>query len=284
MDIYNGSLLQWYHPAPATLRKPSHSARRTRSRMHRQSSLTLIQPLSLCLKLKELVDRIEIKQFRYTIRHSYLPVADHEQQKGDHQAVDLQEDSHFGVPAEESTDPLLIQEHRYPSLRALRTDTEIGDGLWLCCHCRHENILRHFQGSFPFKYLRCNRCDRVLCSGCQTTEILSSLPYGMIHAPQPPEGKEVRYLHICTSCGLSHRAEMEETTLDFYGVTCAGCGASSYGDWPRYHIGSTEPYRRDPDASYAQLVEQKATRASNLARRRSEDDQPPSRLSFKNPG
>ncbi|KAH7401973.1 hypothetical protein DE146DRAFT_593867, partial [Phaeosphaeria sp. MPI-PUGE-AT-0046c] len=153
----------------------------------------------------------------------------------------------FAEPAELPTDPFLILQNKYPALRALRTDADIGDGMWICYHCRHENILRHWKGPFPFKYLRCDRCDRQLSHTCHSSEVLTPWPFGMISAPAPPLGHEVRYCHVCTQCGLSHRAEMVGTTLDFYGVTCAGCGSSSYGDWPRYYIGSVEPYRRDPD-------------------------------------
>ncbi|CAO2649100.1 Nn.00g100490.m01.CDS01 [Neocucurbitaria sp. VM-36] len=167
------------------------------------------------------------------------------------------------VLAEAPTESYLIHENKYPSIRALRTDADIGDGLWICCHCRNENILRHYKGPFPFQYLRCNRCNRVLCSECHTSEILSTVPFGMICASQPAGYRELRYCHVCSTCGLSHRAETSEyATLDFYGVTCAGCGTSSYGDWPRYHIGNNEPYRRDPDATFARLVDQKADNAA----------------------
>ena len=250
--------------------------------MHRRSVL-LTRPLSVCLKFKHLVDRIEPKHIKHTTQHGYLPTADHEPLlKGHSRVASLQEDYDSKFSAEPPTESFLIKEHRFPSLRALKTDDEIGDGLWLCCHCRHENILRHYQGAFPFKHLTCNRCNRMLCHECQTTEILSPLPYGMIHAPRPSGSKEVRYLHVCTHCGLSHRAEMVGTTLDFYGVTCAGCDTSSYGDWARYHIGSVEPYRRDPDASYARLVEQKAERAAQQACCWNEENRAPSRLSCKN--
>lgn len=194
---------------------------------------------------------------------------------------------HSAVPAESPTEPYLILENKYPALRALKTDADIGDGLWICCHCHHENILRHWKGSFPFKYLRCDHCDRRLCSDCHSSEVLTPWPVGMISAPRPAVGKEVRYCHVCTNCGLSHRAEMAGTTLDFYGVICAGCGTSSYGDWPRYHIGSVEPYRRDPDSSFASLIVARAYDAAKIAFRWELADlesRPVSRLECTNPG
>lgn len=170
----------------------------------------------------------------------------------------------FAEPAESPTEPYLILQNKYPALRSLRTDSEIGDGLWICCHCRHENILRHWRGPFPFKYLCCDRCNRRVCHTCHSSEVLTPWPFGMISAPPPPFGREVRYCHVCTKCGLSHRAETVGTTLDFYGVTCIGCGSSSYGEWPRYYIGSVEPYRRDPDSSFVKLVVARADDAAKL--------------------
>jgi hypothetical protein len=87
---------------------------------------------------------------------------------------------------------------------------------------------------------------------------------GMISATRPAPERKVRYCHVCTNCGLSHRAEMEGTTLDFYGATCAGCGKSSCGDWPRYHIKSIQPYRRDPDSGFVKLIMAQADDAARL--------------------
>ncbi|KAF2134050.1 hypothetical protein P153DRAFT_277386, partial [Dothidotthia symphoricarpi CBS 119687] len=193
-----------------------------------------------------------------TTHHLSVSILEPLSRKSDSHLGNLQEDFDSAIPAEEPTCPSFIWDHRYPSLRALRTDMDIGDGLWICCHCRHENILRHFKGRFPFKHLRCNRCDRTLCSSCHTSEILSPLPYGLVQVPEPSRDCELRYCHVCSNCGLSHRAERAGTTLDCYGVVCTGCGVSSYGDWPRYYIGSVESYRRDPDAAFARLGEKKA--------------------------
>jgi hypothetical protein len=189
-------------------------------------------------------------------------------------------------PAESPTESYLILENKYPALRSLRTDDDIGDGLWICCHCHHENILRHWNGPYPFKYLRCDRCTRKLCSSCHSTEVLTPWPIGMISAPRPAVGREVRYCHMCTTCGLTHRAEMAGTTLDFYGVTCAGCDTSSYGEWPRYHIGNVEPYRRDPDSSFVKLIEARADDAAKLAfqwEMADTESEPRSELNCRNP-
>jgi hypothetical protein len=137
-------------------------------------------------------------------------------------------------------------------------------GCGCVCHCRHENIIRHYNGPHPFQYLRCGRCDRGICTDCHCSEVLTPWPMGMISTPRPAPGREVRYCHVCTNCGLSNRAEMEGVTFDFYGITCSGCSTSSYGDWPRYHIGTVEPYRRDPNASFVKLVMAKAEHAARI--------------------
>ncbi|KAH6612561.1 hypothetical protein C7974DRAFT_80365 [Boeremia exigua] len=252
---------------------------RARSEMHRRSTL-FSNPLSICLNLKSFIRMTEIERVKH---RRQLPITSQAAlPKGCNQVTSSQKDYTSKVLVEPPTEPSLIADHRFPSLRALTSDAEIGDGLWLCCHCRHENILRHYAGLFPFKHLTCRRCTRIVCSHCHTTEILSPLPFGMVHAPAPAQGREPRYLHVCTACGLSHRAEMVGSTIDFYGVTCQGCGASSYGDWPRFCIGSVEPYRRDPDARYVRLVEQKAERAVCQRCCWDEEDRAVSQLSCRN--
>ena len=216
-------------------------------------------------RLTSAIERVEARRVSHSTTHLAAQVLEPRSSKDSSRVGSLQELFDTAVLAEGPTELYLIQEHKYPSIRALRTDADIGDGLWICCHCRHENILRHYKGPFPFQYLCCHRCNHTLCSQCHASEILTPLPFGMICAPRPAGDGEVRYCHVCSACGLSHRAVMEGTTLDFYGVTCAGCGTSSYGDWPRYHIGNNEPYRRDPDATFARLVDQKAVDAARLA-------------------
>lgn len=50
------------------------------------------------------------------------------------------EDFRSRIPAEPPTEGYLISQNSYPAIRALRTDEDLGDGLWMCCYCRHENI------------------------------------------------------------------------------------------------------------------------------------------------
>ncbi|CAN9393526.1 unnamed protein product [Alternaria alternata] len=254
--------------------------------MKHQSSVFCAKRLSKAFTstLTSVFEKVDTrKDAPTTAHHLFLPTAERNS-KDSSRPGSVQDDFNSAIPAEAPTEHYIIQENKYPALRALRSDAEIRDGIWRCCHCRHENIITHYKGAFPFKHLVCKRCGKILCSQCHSSEILSPLPYGMIQAPPPGLDREVRYLHVCTICGLSHRAEMEGTTLDFYSVNCAGCGNSSYGDWPRYHIGSNEPYRRDPDASFVKLVDARADDAARTAFRWiiANDDRPSSRLSCKN--
>lgn len=235
--------------------------------MKRKASAPRPNRLSLAItsKLTSVFEKVEASRTIVSPRHLTIPIAEARLPfKAISSPKGLQEDFDSDILAELPTELYLIKENRYPGIRALRTDAEIGDGLWLCSSCRHENILRHYKGAFPFKYLRCDRCNHMLSPDCHTSAILSPIPYGMIHAQRPADDQEVRYCHVCV-CGLSHRAEIEGSTLDFYGGTCAGCGTTSWGDWPRYHIGDNEPYRRDPDRSFAELVNQRAEDAARLA-------------------
>jgi hypothetical protein len=253
--------------------------RRTTFSSHRISTL-------FTLRLTRVIEKANVRIQSDPMRLPVLPWPDSGSSKDSSCAGGLQDVFDSALPAELPTEPYLILENKYPALRALRMDSDIGDGLWICCHCHHENILRHWKGPFPFKYLRCDRCNRKLCSNCHTSEILTPWPVGMISAPRPAVGQEVRYCHMCTNCGLTHRTEMEGSILDFYGVMCAGCGISSYGDWPRYHIGNVEPYRRDPDSSFVKLIEARADDAAKLSFRWTLADlesKPGSRLSCRNP-
>ncbi|KAF2034781.1 hypothetical protein EK21DRAFT_55982 [Setomelanomma holmii] len=219
---------------------------------------------ALALGLTNVLGKVEPRRQHDPTQLSVLTFPDSRSSKESSRSGSLQDLFDSAVLAEAPTEPYLILENKYPSIRSLRTDADIGDGIWICCYCHHENILRHWKGPFPFKFLCCSRCNRVLCSDCHSSEVLTPWPRGLIHAPRPAIEREIRYCHVCTACGLSHRAEMEGTTLDFYGVTCAGCGTSSYGDWPRYHIGNVEPYRRDPDSSFAKLIDARADDAARL--------------------
>ncbi|KAF2832270.1 hypothetical protein CC86DRAFT_280589, partial [Ophiobolus disseminans] len=258
------------------------------SMLHHKGSIPHPHRLSAAFtsKLTDVIEKNNERKSHDLRRLSLITVSDSRSSK-DSSHGSLQEVLDHAVLAETPTDPYLIQENKYPFLRNLRTDEDIGDGLWICCYCHHENTLRHWKGPFPFKYIHCDRCTRILCSSCHSSEVLTPWPYGMISAPRPAPGREVRYCHVCVVCGLSHRAEMEGTTLDFYGVTCSGCGITSYGDWPRFHIGNVEPYRRDPDPSFVKLIEARVDDAVKLAFQwelASVESRPPSRLSCRSPG
>jgi hypothetical protein len=257
--------------------------------LHRKSGIFTSRNVSgfFSPKLTSTDEKVHLRRSSDPTKYSVLASPDARLSKDSERAGSLSNAFAAAVLAELPTEPYLILENKYPALRSLRTDADIGDGLWICCRCHHENILRHWKGQFPFKYLRCDRCNRQLCSDCHTSEVLTPWPVGIVTARRPAAGQEVRYCHVCSNCGLTHRAEMEGMTLDFYGVTCAGCGRSSYGDWPRYHIGSVEPYRRDPDSSFVRLVMARvddAAKLSFLCELADLESRPESRLNCRNPG
>lgn len=256
--------------------------------LHRKRSSIRSNRLSAIFqpKLAGVLDKKETRRVTDPSKLSTLTSPDPRSSKDSSRSGSLHDQLERALPAEGPTEPYLILENDYPSIRSLRTDADIGDGIWLCCHCHHENILRHWKGNHPLKYLCCDRCNHKPCSTCHASEVLTPWPVGLIHAHPPTAGCEVRYCHVCTTCGLSHRAEMAGMTLDFYGVTCVGCGTSSYGDWPRYHIGNVEPYRRDPDGSFVKLIEARADDAAKVVFQWEMADlpsRPSSRLSCRNP-
>jgi hypothetical protein len=153
---------------------------------------------------------------------------DPEPSKESSRAASLKDAFDAADPVDPPTNPCLLLENKCPALRPLRTDEDIGDGLWICCHCRHENKLRHRTGPFPFFYPRCDKCGCQECSGCHSSEILTLWSMGMISAQRPAPRQAVRYRHVCTNYDLTHLGSMEGTTLEYYRVTCAGCGKSSY--------------------------------------------------------
>lgn len=186
MNVRNRALAPLNRTWLTKLRDPTRPWRNT---MHRQS-LLLSRPLSLCLKLKDIVYKIEPKQLKQTAHQDSSPLKDLLPLTYlPHHTLGLQEDYNSCISAEQPIHRDLILEHQYPHLRALRTDTEVGDGLWLCCSCQHPNTLIHFTSAFPFKHLTCARCAVILCPGCLTSEVLSPLPWGMVRALPAPDGK-----------------------------------------------------------------------------------------------
>ncbi|EOA80678.1 uncharacterized protein SETTUDRAFT_123827, partial [Exserohilum turcica Et28A] len=180
----------------------------------------------------------------------------------------LHNDFCSAIPAESPTRQSLIYQNAYPSLRALQSDADIGDGLWRCCRCLHENILTHYKGPFPFDRLCCPRCTHILCHTCHSSEILSPLPRHVTLVDPPDAHAPVRYLHVCTHCGLSRRAVVQGNALVFCHGPCSDCGTNVNGEWARYWIGSKEAYRRDPNQTFVRLVDKRADEATRQARKR----------------
>lgn len=170
-----------------------------------------------------------------------------------------------------------------------------GDGLWKCCR-GHEQELIHWKGSHPFKRLRCNSCDHILCPHCETTTVLTCLEGGRV-LPDKCHGVSglVSYGQLCPSCGLTHRARRIQsttprattlrkdtdddekvttkvtnnrtlrgttirattTTTVFDNVLCV-CGRLADPTWLRFWIGPIYEYRGNPHDAFAHLSRQRA--------------------------
>ena len=106
---------------------------------------------------------------------------------------------------------------QYPHLNA----HEERDGVWVCC-CKHENVLQHFKGAFPFKRLACGSCSHILCSACETTAIIAPLHE---HPTLTEKDRtELHFFQVCPSCGLSYRAEnCSQTSMETGFVGCPRC-------------------------------------------------------------
>ncbi|KAJ4370391.1 hypothetical protein N0V83_004909 [Neocucurbitaria cava] len=135
----------------------------------------------------------------------------------------------------------------------LRTDAS--DGLWVCC-CGHENTLVHYQGAFPFKYLKCGRCDHILCPHCRTSEILTPVQAHILHVELDEQSsarrEEVRFCRLCRACGLMHRASMDGCHVRFSEDKCR-CGEAFMKEGSYFYIGDVFAWRCDPAGRAVEL-------------------------------
>lgn len=146
-----------------------------------------------------------------------------------------------------------------------------GDGLWKCCNA-HEQELIHWSGRHPFKYLKCIRCQHVLCENCCTTAVLSRITWYDINTMRIVEASKTRdgvfFGQICPSCGLTHRARIIKTVIDTHAndtvpalsfdETLCACGSLADETWIKFKIGPIYEYRRDPHNAFAALSLQRA--------------------------
>ncbi|KAH7077158.1 hypothetical protein FB567DRAFT_582927 [Paraphoma chrysanthemicola] len=136
---------------------------------------------------------------------------------------------------------------------------QYGDGLWLC-HCGHENVLMYFRGEFPFKHLKCGRCNHVICDKCHTTDIL--MPYRSEHAASLAAintSRRPQVCRVCAECGLTHRGSIRDGRIYYYHSTCP-CGQPVRRDGLRYIVGSVTSWRVDPAGCAVRLFKQRRQR------------------------
>lgn len=157
-------------------------------------------------------------------------------------ALSLAERLKAAQPAESPLRPS-FHPHDGPELPYLTYAVTQADGVWVCC-CGHENQLVHFAGAFPFKYLACGECDRVLCGECGTSGVLTPL-VGVVYTTEiGAPGEEIRVCSVCSACGLSHRSVGHGGTVSPPEKCC--CGNEDSDKWLQYRIGSVWGFRRDP--------------------------------------
>jgi hypothetical protein len=143
----------------------------------------------------------------------------------------------------------------FPNLSAIG-DRQL-DGLWVC-HCGHENQLVHLTGAHPFQYLKCGRCEHILCKSCPTSEILTPITSVATEASTSrlQKSTHLAYCSVCLHCGLSHRATMSGGCLVFSVSQCT-CGHPVEDSTFGYYIGSVQEYRRDPEGTAVALSRQR---------------------------
>ncbi|KAF2854746.1 hypothetical protein T440DRAFT_542303 [Plenodomus tracheiphilus IPT5] len=139
-----------------------------------------------------------------------------------------------------------------------------GDGMWLC-DCMHENPLLHFHGKYPFKHMKCGKCEHIHFPKCSTSAILTPIPSVTMEVfkeryHDAVHQDEARYCRLCRPCGLTHRAVLVEGHLDFQ-APCL-CGASAIEDGNCFYIGSVEEWRSDPNSQAVNLRLQRTLTAA----------------------
>jgi hypothetical protein len=137
------------------------------------------------------------------------------------------------------------------------TGDKQGDGLWVC-HCRHENQLVHYAGPRPFNYLRCGKCEHILCESCPTSAILTPLKQVTSESLIPRGREPTSFCWVCQHCGLSHRATISQSASQ------CECGHSLKDCSQGYLIGSIVEYRRDPEGTAVTLSLQRRHTAAQL--------------------
>ncbi|KAH7401974.1 hypothetical protein DE146DRAFT_787713 [Phaeosphaeria sp. MPI-PUGE-AT-0046c] len=163
--------------------------------------------------------------------------------------------------AEAPLDPELRKNHPYSKLLWMTHGEWMEDGEYLCS-CGAENKLHHFEGRYPFKYLRCDVCNRIFDAECISSEILTPIPRSCI----PSRGVTKNLAHgmgqFCPQCGLTHRVELIDfTSIPSLHVYCQ-CGSRSTPDWFTFFINSPDTYRYDPNAAHVRLKEEWASKAT----------------------
>lgn len=142
------------------------------------------------------------------------------------------------------------------------------DGVWACC-CGKENELIYYKGTYPFKYLRCERCNHHPCRTCKAAlhGVLRPLNRRDTSGPVMTKAKG-DFCTVCSSCGLSYRAVRHNKDVIF--PRKCHCGDHFGPHAMRYRIHPADGYRRNPvkaaHKAKSTLLEAKTENISNNAK------------------
>src|SRR5690242_2613977 len=143
------------------------------------------------------------------------------------------------------------------------------DGLWLCC-CGADNELIHWTGPHPFKRLKCEKCENVLCRNCDTAQILTPCDE---NAKVASDHNGLRLAQVCPSCGPSHRAcDFRGSTWDWASTKACYCGERPHSNWLQYTMKAPGMYKVDPtkvaqDMKIARLEKMQSSGKHNSAQK-----------------
>ena len=155
-----------------------------------------------------------------------------------------------------------------------------GDGVWYCCRCPHETLLKLSDNPSPHPFqepLSCERCKHAACTQCTFSNVLRPMQLSTLDATKvlTTTADLLPFGHVCGDCGKSwlakHCSGRRGGTKRFFfiqfGDQKCTCGAMSSDSWLRFAVGSSKDYREgDPNAGYERSLERKTDpRAADVA-------------------
>ena len=86
-------------------------------------------------------------------------------------------------------------------------------GTWGCHKCTHINKIIILPGDHPLGYVTCGECGHILCGRCLISAPIEPWEIAGIDFRSDEVGSgDLPIAHVCTTCGLSHRAVVATNT------------------------------------------------------------------------